>query len=130
MVTDPDGHGRATGRWASRREGPRLEVEALINGRLARGNLRLILHDLGFGGFAVESPIAFTPGTRHDFRFITEGDTLVAVTAETVYCRPSAMQDGMAYHLSGFRFVQTTEDGERAIAVLIDAALAPLSFSR
>ena len=38
------------GRPQSRRSGPRLEVEAVLNGRLAKGNLRMVVHDLGFGG--------------------------------------------------------------------------------
>jgi PilZ domain len=115
-------------RQSERRSSPRLEVEALINGELARGNLRLVLHDLGFGGFAVECPIAFTIGSRHDFRFVTEAGLTVRMSAEAMYTRLVGPRDGMQQHLSGFRYCQTPE-AERAALILMDAATAPLTFS-
>jgi len=117
-----------SGLAASRREAPRLEVEAVINGRLARGNLRLILHDLGFGGFAVESPIGFAPGTYHEFRFVTAQGMVVGILAETVYSRDVGMRDGMEHRLSGFKYVLETDEAMRAVEILIDAAMSPLSF--
>lgn len=116
-------------RQAERRMSPRLEVEALINGMLARGNLRLILHDLGFGGFGVECPIAFTIGSNHEFRFVTGTGVTVRIVAEAVYTRPLGPRDGMQHHLSGFKYVLSTPDCERSIHLLLDAAMAPLTFS-
>jgi hypothetical protein len=113
---------------ASRRGTPRLEVEAVISGHLAQGNLRVILRDLSFGGFSVESPLGFSPGTCHEFRFITGEGLLVTVLAEAVYSREVGMRDGMAYWLSGFKYILETEQAERAVEILIDAAISPLSF--
>jgi hypothetical protein len=113
----------------SRRQGPRLEVEAVINGRLSRGSLRLNLVDLGFGGFAVECPIAFETGSRHEFRFVTAATVTVHMLAEAVYSRPSDPSDGMAHYVAGFKYVRRTEQDQRSIDILIDAANSPLQFS-
>jgi hypothetical protein len=115
-------------RSQSRRATPRLEVEAVLNGRLAKGNLRMTLHDLGFGGFAVESPLAFAVGTQHDFRFIGPEEMAVAVRAETVYSRAVGLRDGMDYVLTGFKYVLDTEEAERAVDALLDLAMSPLAF--
>jgi hypothetical protein len=128
MSSVPFDDSRGSSRHASRRGAPRLEVEAVINGRLARGNLRLGLHDLGFGGFAVESPLAFSPSSLHEFRFVTAQGIVVSMLAETVYSKPVGMRDGMDYWLTGFKYVLETEDAERAVEVLLDAAMSPLSF--
>jgi len=117
-----------SGQPRSRRAAPRLEVEAVLNGRLAKGNLRMVLHDLGFGGFAVESPIAFAVGTRHEFRFVGPEEMAVSVRAETVYSRAVGQRDGMDHVLTGFKYVLETEDAERAVEILLDLALSPISF--
>lgn len=120
-------HAGAAGR-TSRRQSPRLEVEALIDGRLARGDLRLKLHDLGFGGFAVEAPIAFAIGSVHRFRFVV-GDTMVVMLrAEAVYTRQAGARDGMDHVLTGFKYVLDGDDAERAVDVLLEAALSPIAF--
>jgi hypothetical protein len=103
-------------------------VEAVLNGRLAKGNLRMVVHDLGFGGFAVESPIAFAVGSRHEFRFVGPEDMVVGIRAETVYSRAVGLRDGMDHVLSGFKYVLETEDAERAVEILLDLAMSPISF--
>jgi hypothetical protein len=112
----------------SRREGPRLEVEAVLNGRLIRGNLRLNLLDLGFGGFAVESPLAFAPGTRHRFRFVTCSGMVVNLRADAVYCRAIGSEDGMAHHAAGFKYVIEGRGDQASVDILIDAANSPLTI--
>ena len=112
----------------SRRESPRLEVEAVLNSRLASGNLRLTLVDLGFGGFAVESPIGFEIGTQHVFRFSTNTDVTVTLRADAVYCRSTGTHDGMTHCVAGFKYVLERPEDERAVDILIDAANSPLTF--
>lgn len=112
----------------SRRVTPRVEVEAVINGRLAQGNLRLNLHDLGFGGFSVESPLGFSPGTCHEFRFITGDGVMLSLMAEAVYSRAVGMRDGLDHWHSGFKYVLHDEEAERAVELLMDAAISPLIF--
>ena len=124
----PSGEWRPYTPGASRREGPRLEVEAILDGRLSRGNLRLNLMDLGFGGFAVEGPIAFHPGTRHGFRFVTTAGVAIQLKADVVYARPSESSDGMAHYVTGFKYVIACPDDERSVDLLIDAANSPLTF--
>jgi hypothetical protein len=116
------------GRPQSRRMAPRLEVEAILNGRLAKGNLRMSVHDLGFGGFAVESPIAFAVGSRHEFRFVGPDEIAVSIRAETVYSRAVGLRDGMDHVLTGFKYILETEDAERAVEILLDLAMSPISF--
>jgi hypothetical protein len=112
----------------SRRGGPRLEVEAVINGRLSRGNLRLNLVDLGLGGFAVESPIEFSAGSQHDFRFVTAAGVAVRVQADLVYCRASGSHDGMEHYIAGFKYAVTAASEQSAIDILIEAATSPLTI--
>ena len=116
-------------RGSERRSSPRLEVEAILHGVLVEGNLRLILRDLGFGGFAVESPIAFTVASQHEFRFTTETGLVVSTLAEAIYSRPLGPRDGMIHYVTGFRFGQEGAVTDQAIQIIIDAAVAPLSFS-
>lgn len=118
----------ADARAAERRTSPRLEVEALVQGVLVEGELRITLRDLGFGGFAVECPLMFTIGSRHSFRFTTETGVVVQLHAETIYARPVGPRDGMTYCLSGFRFVPENPETDQAVQILLDAAVAPLSF--
>ena len=113
---------------ASRRDGPRLQIEAVINGSLSSGSLRLNLEDLGFGGFAVESPICFDAGTRHEFRFVTLGGVAVLLKADAVHSRPTAVQDGMQHYVTGFKYAVTSPDDQRSIDILLDAANSPLEF--
>lgn len=96
---------------------------------LVEGDLKLSLRDLGFGGFAIESPILFTIRSRHRFRFTTEAGLVVPIEAEVVYTRPIGPRDGMLHHVSGFRFSTEGKEAEQAAQLLIDAAVAPLSFS-
>lgn len=116
-------------RAGERRTSPRLEVEAILHGVLVEGNLRLILRDLGFGGFAVESPIAFTIASEHEFRFTTDSGLVVSTMAEAIYSRPAGPRDGMVHYVTGFRFAPEGAVTEQAIQILIDAAVAPLTFN-
>ena len=86
------------------------------------------LHDLGFGGFSVESPLAFTVGSRHDFRFIGPADMVVEISAETVYSRAADPQGGVAHRVSGFKYIVDSDETQRVVDLLIDAALSPISF--
>lgn len=119
---------RSDKREGDRRLSPRLEVEALLDGVLVAGDLRLSLRDLSFGGFAVESPIGFTIGSRHAFRFTSESRLVVTTGAEVIYSRAIGPRDGMAHHVTGFRFTPDGPEGEQAVQLLIDVAVAPLSF--
>lgn len=124
----PSGDWKPYSPGASRRDSPRLEVEAVLDGSLTRGNIRLNLVDLGFGGFAVESPIGFSPGAPHSFRFTTLGGVVVSVKAATVYARPSGVHDGMEHFVAGFKYVISSPEDERSIDILIDAANSPLTI--
>jgi hypothetical protein len=76
----------------------------------------------------VESPIGFSAGSRHDFRFVTVAGLAVRVQADLVYCRPSGPHDGMEHYVSGFKYAVADDREQRAINILIDAAISPLSF--
>lgn len=113
----------------SRREAPRLEVEALIDGRATGTRVPLNLVDLGFGGFAVESSMAFEVGSRHGFQFTTVDGITVLLRADTVYCRPvTGRRDEEERHVAGFRYVVQTTGERHAVDILIDCANSPLQF--
>jgi hypothetical protein len=112
----------------SRRQSPRLKVEALIDGALSRGSLEVTLIDLGFGGFAVEAPLEFTSGTRHGFRFVTARGVSVQLKAEVVYSRATGERDGMESHITGFKYTISEPADQRSVDILIDTANSPLTF--
>lgn len=112
----------------SRRESPRLEVEALIEGHLVRGHAPLVLVDLGFGGFSVQSPFYFQTHGRHAFRFSTVDGIAVLINADVVYCRESTTEDGRPVYVTGFSFAVQSPKDQHAVNILIDAANSPLTF--
>jgi len=110
------------------RAAPRLEVETVLTGCLVRGTLRMTVHDLGFGGFSVEAPLAFAVGSQHDFRFIGPEGMVVEIRAETVYSRAVGLREGMDHHLTGFKYLVDSDETKHVVDLLIDAALSPISF--
>lgn len=100
----------------------------MLNSRLVQGNLYLTLHDLGFGGFAVEGPLTFRAGSRHLFRFTTASGAAISLMAEAVYSREATADGGLDVRVTGFKYVLASADSERAVEALLDAALSPLSF--
>jgi len=113
---------------SSRREAPRLEVEALIDGRATGVRVPLTLGDLGFGGFSVEASRPFEVGSRHGFQFTTADGITVLLRADTVYCRPVTGRRADAGHVAGFRYVVETTAEQHAVDILIDCANSPLEF--
>jgi hypothetical protein len=126
MALPSNSHWASSSNGFSRRESPRIEVEAVLDGKLARGNLRLSLVDLSFGGFSVESVLAFPPSTRHMFRFTTASGVAVNVRADAVYSRPSGMHDGADQFVAGFKYVVASQDDERGVDILLSAASSQL----
>jgi hypothetical protein len=119
---------RISGGRESRRVTPRIEVEALLNGRLAEGSRPMIVRDLGFGGFCLESACAFAVGSCHDFSFAGPGGLALVIRAEAVYSQVVSPSEGTDRVLSGFKYVLGTAEAERVVDVLVAAALSPISF--
>jgi hypothetical protein len=91
-----------------------------VEGELVPLDVRLIVRDLGRGGFSCESTVAFPPGTRHRFRFTTPSGAVVSIEATAVHCRLTrADAEGHHAYVSGLEFV-SNEATEDAISVLID----------
>lgn len=107
---------------------PRLEVSGCLIGDLVdRTHEIMPLRDLALSGFSVESARVCAVGSRYSFRFATEGGLAVRVKADAVYCRPADDRQGVTF-VNGFRFVADSPAAEAAIDLLIESAIAPLSF--
>jgi hypothetical protein len=115
--------------FKDRRNFPRLEVDtSSFTGELVDSRMQIItLRDLAQSGFSVESRRACVVGTRHMFRFVTDGGLAVRVGAEAVYSRPIE-SNREAVFVNGFKFIADTPEASAAVDLLVDSATAPLSF--
>lgn len=111
----------------SRRRFPRIEVLGLVDGRRVPLDVRLTVRDLGQGGFSIESPMPFPPGSYHPFRLTTAADDQLTLTATVVHCRlASASADGQFTYISGLEF-HSDESSDPSIAALIDTISSALA---
>ena len=112
-----------------RRATPRIEVMDQLHGRLVSLNVTLVVRELGAGGFSIESPVAFPPNARHQFRFSTPGGVEVILEATVVHSRPSIAADGKRSCITGFAFCHdSAHDAARAVDDLLGALTPTLEF--
>lgn len=113
----------------SRRQGPRVEVLDQLSGRLASTDLPVTIINLGFGGFAIESPVAFAEDERQLVQFIKDDVLSVTLMATCRYCHPIGGRNGAPHYAAGFEFEHDeTGDTEAAVTMLVDIATSALAF--
>jgi len=113
----------------SRRSDLRLQVLGQLYGHVVAFDVPLAVQNISAGGFAVDSPIPFSSGTSHRFRFTTNDGRTILVHAQTVHCLRVRTPDGDTRYLAGFEFICEPDDdrAREGIAALIDAALSALT---
>lgn len=114
--------------FRSRRRFPRIEVLDLIDGHRVPLDVPLSVRDLSQGGFSIESPVPFPPGTYHHFRFTTAKRHEVSLDATVIHCRlASAGPDGQFTYVTGFEF-HSDESTDESVASLMDTMASVLSL--
>ena len=83
-----------------------------------------VLRDFGEGGFAIESRMGFTPGTRH--RFDICGGRGVCVVVEAMVMHSMRIESaGEVRYLTGFAFAFPTPDERARLTLLLEELSAP-----
>lgn len=115
----------------NRRRDIRIQILGQLYGQVVALDLPLAVQNLGAGGFAVDSPIPFQTGTRHQFKFTLDGGRTVTLEAQAMHCLRVRVAGRSARYLAGFEFVRTSQDGEAAAGIdaLLDSALSSLTFT-
>ncbi len=113
---------------ASRRRLPRFDVTGSIGVVVAGGHIAAGLHDIGLGGFAVESDQPFAVRSRYPVRFTSAGGLDARVLAQVVHVRQVTDSDGQLRWLSGFAYVIDDDGAYAAVEAVLDHATACLSF--
>lgn len=112
---------------ASRRRLPRFDVtgsiEVCVAGKPVTG-----LHDIGLGGFAVESDQPFTVRHRYAVHFTSPTGLDARLVAQVIHVRQVTDSEGQLRWLSGFAYVIDDDDARAAVEAVLDHATACLSF--
>lgn len=81
----------------------------------------LRVHDISLGGFAVDTPIGFTPGAEHQFEFTMPDGTLIVLSATVVHCMRINRPDDEPLYFGGFAFNRVRVEDRKAIEELVSA---------
>ena len=100
-----------------------------LHGRLVAMRVPISVRELGPGGFSIESPVPFPPGSRHQFRFITSQDEVILVEAAAVHTRPAAPAGEASRYISGFAFCHLEPETADGVDRLLEALTSPLQFT-
>jgi PilZ domain len=90
-----------------RREHPRIEMLGRLRGVLEPLQVPTVIRDISVGGFALETPFSFEPGTRHEFRFVmTEQTSSGSFGARVVRSLRVSSLNGQPRFVTGFEFAE------------------------
>ena len=100
-----------------RRRLPRVRVHSVLSGYGVETNAKVEVREISLGGFSVESPFEFAPGSEHTFLFATADDRETMVRCE---CRHSKTTEisGASTCIAGFQFHPNQEESLRIIVEL------------
>ena len=88
----------------NRRRSPRADVLTQIRGRHVALDLLVLVRDVSWGGFSLESAMPFPVGGRHTFQFWTNDGRTTMTTAECRHCTAVAPRNGQSLYVAGFSF--------------------------
>ena len=87
-----------------RRRFLRIRVFEDVQGRIMPLDDAFRVHDISLGGFAVESPLGFMPGSEHQFEFTLPGGRQTVLSATAVHCLRINRPDDEPVYFAGFAF--------------------------
>ena len=114
---------------SERRRSPRVPVGGRAHGHAVDLAQDVIIHDISFGGFLIESPEAFPANALHQFRVAaSNGAWTTMLTAKSLHSRPRPDAPAPSY-LTGFEFVQPLGlDAQQCLHALVGHATSVLTF--
>jgi len=108
---------------ANRRNSPRLEVVAAIQGQIRPDNVPITLLNVSRGGFLMRSPVPYAVDDVNKFRFTIPGEPPLVVRGRIAHVT-SAATTGAAGHIIGVEFMDMEVQGcQQAIRLLLRAAV-------
>jgi hypothetical protein len=106
-----------------RRRSVRVSILGAVYGQSAGIEHSLIVRNLSAGGFAVESPVPFFVGAKHQFEIALDGSPALPVEATVKHCMRFHTVDGERY-LTGFAFLVEMPRQRECVAALLDRLAA------
>jgi PilZ domain len=111
--------------FTERRRAPRIEIVGQVQGHVDAAGRPVVIRDIGFGGFSVESREPFQIGSVHDFRLTLEDGPSALVRARAVYGRA----EPTGAHTTGFELLTEQPQGRGpALDAIIDRLTSVLSW--
>jgi c-di-GMP-binding flagellar brake protein YcgR len=104
-----------------RRQFPRIRVFQELQSRVMPIEDEFRVHDISLGGFAVESPIGFVPGTDHQFEFTMIDGRQAVLHATNVHCLRINRGDQSPTYFAGFAFERVHAEDRQAIEDFVNA---------
>ena len=104
-----------------RRQFPRIRVFEDLQGRVMPLDDAFRVHDISLGGFAVEAPLGFMPGSEHQFEFTMPDGRQEVLWATTVHCMRINRLDDAPVYFAGFAFNRLRKEAQQGIETLVNA---------
>ena len=108
--------------FQSRRASSRVPVEGQVLARLLEPNVQVQMQNISFGGFALTSSVAVTPGDLHVIRAVTANGLVCTLRARVVYCKTN--ESSTAHYTSGWK-IEPDPDSTTALAAVVDSLVNP-----
>jgi c-di-GMP-binding flagellar brake protein YcgR len=107
-----------------RRRFVRIRVFEDLQGRVMPLDDGFRVHDISLGGFAVESPLGFMPGSDHQFEFTMPDGRQTILWATAIHCLRINRPDDEPVYFAGFAFDRVRKDAQHSIENLVNAIAA------
>jgi c-di-GMP-binding flagellar brake protein YcgR len=109
---------------SDRRRFVRIRVFEDLQGRVMPLDDAFRVHDISLGGFAVESPLGFMPGSEHQFEFTMPDGRQTVLWATAVHCMRINRTDDEPLYFAGFAFNRLRKGAQQGIENLVNAIAA------
>jgi hypothetical protein len=111
-----------------RRQSPRLVIDHPLKARAIGVDAELTIVDVSYGGFRVESPVAFAPNSVHVFDVETNhGSRVAALHAKLIYCRPKPSGPDASWEC-GFAFNHSDRATDAGVHIIMEDVTTVLEF--
>jgi hypothetical protein len=119
--TNPQPEPSGPANMADRRRSARVEIIDRLQGVLVSHEMEIIVRDISAGGMAIEGPVQFPVGARHEFLLTAPDGSFSRMRGIARYSRRVSPPDAKPSYSTGFEFIETPVPlGGSTIARLIE----------
>jgi len=90
-----------------RRRSARVEIIDRLQGQLVSLEVEIIVRDISSGGMAIEGPLQFPVGARHEFLLTAPDGSFSRIRGVAKYSRRVNAPDAKPSYSTGFEFIET-----------------------